>query len=125
MTAYRVNCNGLLGGSIVIDVLESQHFCQLLLLTSRKTTPLCEAIGVLKRTEQAIPPGNVAKVVFVHIQLMMDRVVFRALNEPPYELRRTDVGVIEVLACGAEERRPCAGFGRTAENAVDEETRDD
>src|SRR3954470_18803011 len=90
-----------------------------------KPAALGEALGLLERTEQAIPPSDVAEIVFVHIQLMMNRVMLGPLDEPTYEFRCADIRMVEVFACSAEERRPCAGFSCTAEHAIDEEACDD
>ncbi len=56
-----------------INVLKSQHGNQLALGTLRKAASLHEISGITIRAKQAVPQRNVAKIVPVNIEFVMDR----------------------------------------------------
>lgn len=41
-------------------------------MTVRESTLLCKRIGILKRSEESVPPGYVAVVEAVNIEFMVD-----------------------------------------------------
>ena len=80
-----------------------------------------ERIGVLVRAEQAIPDRQVGEVVAVDVDLVMNRVQLRRLDEVLEPARRLEVGVIEVLAGRGEEVVPERSLQRDAEQRVEDQ----
>ena len=66
--------------------------------------------------KDTIPNGNIAVIIRMNIELMVDRVKLWRLNEVSQPAGRFDVGVIEILASGREKVVPEAGQQRHPEN---------
>lgn len=79
---------------VVVDVLERQHATKLVLVVAREAAAFGEAVGVLVGAEQAVPERQVAVVEAVHVELVMDRMQFRCLDEIFQPARRFEIRVI-------------------------------
>ncbi len=70
-----------------VTVVEQQHVTELAFVAVWKTTLRSEFVSFSKSTEQTVPPGNVAIIKLVEIELMMDGMVLRSLQEVPEPMR--------------------------------------
>jgi hypothetical protein len=96
----RTGGQSIVSGSWLISVFISkrEHAFQVALVTVGKSALGSEGIRFLKGAEQTIPPRNVPVVELMDIQLMMDGMMLRTLQDVSNPVRRTKVTVVEVLA---------------------------
>ena len=94
------------GGIFVVNILKHQHIPELFFSPFWESTALGELRRVLIGTEQTIPKGDIRKIVFVHVVLVMNGVKLGGLDEESKPFGRPDVGMVEVFARGAEEVVP-------------------
>jgi hypothetical protein len=94
-------------GLVVVE--EQQHTSQSLLVVLGKPAASGELVGLLEGPEEAVPPGDVAVVEIVNVELVMDRVVLWPLQEVTKPARSADVAVVEVLAQSGEDVEPPSG----------------
>lgn len=69
---------------------------------ARKPAGGHKLVGLLKGAKQLVPPRDIAVVVAVHVELVMDRMVLGPLNEVAQPLGGGDVGVVKVFTGGTE-----------------------
>lgn len=75
-----------------------------------------EGVGFAEGAEEAVPPGDVAVVEAVQIELVVDGVVFGALEEVAHPVRSAQIAVVEILAEDGEDVVPgCACEGNAEE----------
>lgn len=97
--------SGSLGpGTWLVHVNKTEHRRKLLLLLAGEATARREVLGLAEGAKQPVPQRDVAVVVGMHAQLMVDGVVLGPLDEPTQPARRADVGVVEVGPQRAEQR---------------------
>lgn len=86
--------------------MECDHAPQVRLVVLRKTTGGCEFIGVAECPEDAIPPGDVAIIKSMNVELVVDGVMFGALKEVAHPVGGAQVAVVEVFADYGEDVEP-------------------
>lgn len=111
--------------SPIVNVLAGKHLKQLLLLWVIESTGMNPRFRVLVRTEQHVPPRDVAVVVPVAIAMVVDSMHFGALEDEANPAGRPDVGVIEELAQRGTQRVDRASLQREPEHRVHEQAADD
>jgi hypothetical protein len=84
-----------------MDIVPSQHWQQLLLAPIFEAARPGEFARVLVSAKQHVPPDDVAIVVAVATELMVDAVHFRALKHVSNPMRTAHVGMIEEFAQGS------------------------
>jgi hypothetical protein len=68
-----------------------------------------EVVGFAEGSEEPVPPGNVAEVEFVNVKLVMDGMVFGALEEVAQPMRGAQIAVVKIFAEDGEDVEPrCA-----------------
>jgi hypothetical protein len=68
-------------GKQLIPVAEEEHGGQVAFVLGGEAALGGEVVGFAEGSEEAVPPGNVAEVEFVDVKLVMDGMVFGALEE--------------------------------------------
>src|SRR6185503_1701914 len=106
------------GGVLEVHVLECKHWNQFLLGPCGKTAAVDEPDRVLVGSEHSIPERNVAEVVLVHIELVVDRVQLGRLDEISQPGRHADVRVVQVLADTGQKVVPDSSRERAPEQRV-------
>ena len=86
--------------------MENKHAAKILLMPVRESTLWSKFLGLSKRAEQTIPPGDVPVVESVEIQLVMDGMVLGALKEVTNPLWCVQIAVVEILAQNGEHVEP-------------------
>ena len=71
-----------------------------------------EGVGFAEGAEEAVPPGDVAVVETVNVELVMDGMVLGALDEVAEPARGAKVAVVEVFADYGEGVEPGSGRRR-------------
>ena len=74
-----------------------------------------EVVGFTEGSEEAVPPGNVAEVEFVDVKLVMDGMVFGALEEVAQPMRGAQIAVVKIFAKDGEDVEPRCASDRCAE----------
>src|SRR5262249_37713449 len=103
------------GSGLAVYVREGEHGEETLLLRVVETARAPELGRVLVRSEENVPPHEVAVVVPVTLVLVVDAVHLGALEYEAHPARRPHVRVVEELADRGEERVDRAGFQREAQ----------
>jgi len=70
----------------------------------------CEVLRFAEGSEEAVPPGDVAIVEFVNVELVVNGVVLGTLQKIADPVRRANVAVIEVLAKRGKDIEPKSAF---------------
>lgn len=87
---------------LVVHIAKGEDFPDPALVVARKPAGGRKVVGLLKGAKQAVPPRNIAVMVAVHAELVMDGMVLGPLHEIAQPPGGGDVGVIKVFARGAE-----------------------
>ena len=74
-----------------------------------------EFIGVSKGAEQAIPPRDISIIERVEVQFVMNRMMFRPLDEIPEPMGSAKVAVVEIFSQNREDIEPGSRHRRGAE----------
>ncbi len=69
-----------------------------------------EIVRLSKCSEEAIPPRDVSVIELMHIELVMDGVMLRTLQEVPHPTRSAQIAVVEVLAEDGKDVEPSASL---------------
>jgi hypothetical protein len=80
-----------------VDILEHEHLRHSLFIALGESASVHEATGILEGAEQAIPQRQVSVVEAVDTQLVMDRVMLRALDHESNPDAPESVGVSEPM----------------------------
>lgn len=110
--------------SLLIHIFKHQHVLYPLFIAFRKTTPSSETLSLLECAKQAIPKGKVSKIIAMDTKLMVNGVMFWALNEITEPLRRTNIRMIKILTYCAKKGCPCPRFRCAAKNTIHKKTCD-
>lgn len=94
------------GGIFVVNIFKHQHIPELFFSPFWETTAIGELRRVFIGTEQTIPQGDIREIVLVHVVLVMNGMKLGGLDKESKPFGRPDVGMVEVLARGAEEVVP-------------------
>lgn len=89
---------------VLMHVLIGEHPQQLLLLGVVESAGVGPFLGVFIRSEDHVPPRDVAIVVFVPTVLMMYPMHFRPPEEVADPVRCSDTGVVEKFPDGRAQR---------------------
>ena len=74
-----------------------------------------EIVHIFEGAEEAIPPGDVAVVEGVNVELMVDGVMFGALDKVAHPVRCPEIAVVDVFSEHGEDVEPGAlSFGGDA-----------
>ena len=90
-----------------------------------KAASSCELIGVAEGAEEAVPPGDVAIIESVNVELVVDGVMFGTLKEVAHPMRGAEVAVVEVFADHGEDVEPGGSFGGDSEETEQQGTGED
>ena len=100
----------------LVAVAEEEHAAQVAFVVVGEAAMGSEGVGFAEGAEEAVPPGDVSVVEAMQIELVMDGVMFRALEEVAHPVRRAEIAVIEVLAEDGKDVVPgSAGHGSAEE----------
>ena len=74
-----------------------------------------EVVGFAEGSEEAVPPRNVAEVEFVDVKLVMDGMVFGALEKVAQPMRGSQITVVKIFAEDGKDVEPRRASERCAE----------
>src|SRR6266852_7401283 len=114
---WPVNSWKTLSGVIV---MKENHAAQVLLVAVREATLWRKLICFFERTKKTIPPRNISVIEIMNIELMVDRMVFRSLDEIAEPVWRAKIGMVKVFAHCSENVEP-----RTSRNRPTEQRKHD
>src|ERR1700730_837483 len=96
-------------GKHLIPVAEEEHGGQVAFVLGGEAALGGEAVGFAEGSEEAVPPSNVAEVEFVDVKLVMDGMVFGALEEVAQPMGGVQIAVVKIFAEAGEDVEPrCA-----------------
>ena len=106
------------GRIFVVNIFKHQHIPKFLFSPFGETT----AVGKLRRVfigaEQTIPQGDIREIVLVHVVLVMNGMKLGGLDKESKPFGRPDVGMVEVLARGAEKVEPESPHHGTSQQRI-------
>ena len=106
------------GGIFVVNIFKQQHIPEFFFSPFWETTAVSELRRVFIGTEQKIPQGDIREIVLVHVVLVMNGMKLGGLNKESKPFGRPDVGMVEVLARGAEKVEPESAHHGTPQQRI-------
>lgn len=112
--------DGFLNGRRV-DISERNHVVEAILTPILVAAPSAELRRILEGAKENVPDRQVAKVIGVMAELMMDAMRLRPLEEIAEPARRLDVPMIKEFAQGDEQRVIAGRFDAASEQRKDDQ----
>jgi len=95
--------------------MKENHAAQVLLVAVREATLRRKLVCFFERAKQTIPPRYISVVEIMNIELMVDRMVFRSLDEISEPVWRAKIGMVKVFAHCSENVEPLTSLNRPTE----------
>src|SRR5580704_15832148 len=99
----------------LVAVAEEEHAAEVAFVIFGEAAMGGEGVGFAEGAEEAIPPRDVSVVEAVQVELVVDGVMFRALEEVTHPVRRAQIAVVEILAEDSEDVVPSGARQGSAE----------
>ena len=112
--------DGFLNGRRV-DISERNHVVEAILTPILVAAPSAELRRILEGAKENVPDRQVAKVIGVMAELMMDAMRLRPLEEIAEPARRLDVPMIKEFAQRDEQRVIAGRFDAASEQRKDDQ----
>lgn len=95
--------------------MKEDHAAQVPLVAVREAALWRKLICFLERAKQTIPPRNISVIEIMNVDLMVDRMVFRSLDEIAEPVWRAKIGMVKVFAHCGENVEPRSSLNRPTE----------